>query len=434
MSRPRSRARAAVVLCAASVLVGLTACGGTEDSTALTWYINPDGGGSNPEGKGQAQIAAECTADSNGAYSIEVQLLPNSASDQRQQLLRRLAGGDAGVDLMSLDPPFIPEFAQAGFLAPVPEDMVDTFTEDRVESSITASTWNDKLVAVPFWANTQLLWYRKSVAEAAGLDMESGKVTWEQLVKAAEEQDVTIGVQANRYEGYTVWINALIAGAGGEILVNPGPDLDDIELGLDSDAGRTAAQIIRSVSDAGVGGPSMGTSDETVALNLFQDPDTSGFLVNWPYVWAAFPANGVDFIDDIGWAIYPATSDEGEPAPPYGGISIGVGAFTEDPELAYQAAECITNHEHQTLYMTGTGNPASRAAVFDEPEVVEQFPMADLIRESLEQAVPRPQTQYYGDLSTAIQRVWSPPSSVTENTPAESAKLIMAVLRGEALL
>lgn len=424
----------AVALCAATTLVGLTACGGSEDSTRLTWYINPDGGGSNPEGGGQAQIAAQCTDQADGAYSIEVQLLPNSASDQRQQLLRRLAGGDSGVDLMSLDPPFIPEFSQAGFLAPVPEDMVETFTEDRVESSVVASEWDGQLVAVPFWANTQLLWYRKSVAEAAGLNIEGGNVTWQQLVEAAESQDVTIGVQANRYEGYMVWINALVAGAGGEILVNPGPDLDDIELGLDSDAGRVAADIVRSVSDAGVGGPSMGTSDETVALNLFQDPDTSGFLVNWPYVWAAFPANGVEFIDDIGWAVYPATSDEGEPAPPFGGISIGVGAFTEDPDLAYQAAECITSHEHQVLYMTGTGNPASRAAVFDEPEVVEQFPMADVIRESLEQAVPRPQTQFYGDLSTAIQRVWSPPSGVTENTPAESSELVLQVLRGERLL
>lgn len=336
---------------------------------------------------------------------------------------------------MSLDPPFIPEFAQAGYLAPVPEDMVEAFTEDRVESAVTASEWDGKLVTVPFWANTQLLWYRKSVAEAAGLDLEGGNVTWEQLVEAADSQDVTIGVQANRYEGYTVWINALIAGAGGEILVNPGPALEDIELGLDSDAGREAAAIVRSVADARVGGPSMSTSDETVALNLFQDPDTSGFLVNWPYVWAAFPANGVEFIDDIGWAMYPATNDEGDPAPPYGGISIGVGAFSEHPDLAYEAAECITSHEHQLLYMVGTGNPASRASVFDEAEVVEQFPMADVIRDSLEVAVPRPQTQYYGDLSTAIQRVWSPPNGVDPDaTPARSAELIMDVLRGEALL
>src|SRR5690606_38380074 len=353
--------------------------------------------------------------------------------DQRQQLLRRLAGGDPGVDLMSLDPPFIPEFAQAGYLAPMPEDKVEVFTEDRVESAVTASEWEGELVTVPFWANTQLLWYRKSVAEAAGLDMEAG-VTWEQLVEAARNQDVTIGVQANRYEGYTVWINALIAGAGGEILVNPGPDIDDIELGLDTPEARQAASIIKAVADAGVGGPSMSTSDETVALNLFQDPETSGFLVNWPYVWAAFPANGVDFIDDIGWAVYPATNNQGDPAPPYCGISIGVGAFSDHSALAYQAAECITNHEHQVLYMTGTGNPASRAAVFDEAAVVEQFPMADVIRESLEIAVPRPQTQYYGDLSTAVQRVWSPPSSVTPETPARSADLIIDVLRGEALL
>ncbi len=435
MKSHRRRSSVAMVLSAVTLTVGLAACSSTEDSARLTWYINPDGGGSNPEGGGQAQIAAQCTEAAGGAYSIEIQLLPNSASDQRQQLLRRLAGGDSGVDLMSLDPPFIPEFAQAGYLAPVPEDMVEAFTEDRVESAVTASEWDGKLVTVPFWANTQLLWYRKSVAEAAGLDLEGGNVTWEQLVEAADSQDVTIGVQANRYEGYTVWINALIAGAGGEILVNPGPALEDIELGLDSDAGREAAAIVRSVADARVGGPSMSTSDETVALNLFQDPDTSGFLVNWPYVWAAFPANGVEFIDDIGWAMYPATNDEGDPAPPYGGISIGVGAFSEHPDLAYEAAECITSHEHQLLYMVGTGNPASRASVFDEAEVVEQFPMADVIRDSLEVAVPRPQTQYYGDLSTAIQRVWSPPNGVDPDaTPARSAELIMDVLRGEALL
>ena len=433
MDKHRRRRKVAMALCAATALSALAACGGESDSTRLTWYINPDGGGSDPNGKGQAQIARECTEAAGGEYSLEVQLLPNSASDQRQQLIRRLAAQDPGVDLMSIDPVFIAEFAQAGYLAPVPGDLVDVFTEDRVDAAITSSEWDGELVTVPFWANTQLLWYRKSVAEAAGIDPEQG-VTWDQLVEAAKTQDVTIGVQANRYEGYTVWINALIAGAGGEILVNPGPAVDDIELGLDTDAGRKAAEVIREVSDSGVGGPSMGTSDETAALNLFQDPDTSGFLVNWPYVWAAFPANGVDFIDDIGAAPYPATTEDGTSAPPYGGISLGIGVAGEHPDLAYKAAECITNQEHQVLYMTGTGNPASRAAVFDDQSVIDQFPMADLIRESLDNAVPRPQTQYYGDLSTGLQREFSPPSSVTENTPAQASKLILDVLRGEALL
>jgi multiple sugar transport system substrate-binding protein len=60
--------------------------------------------------------------------------------------------------------------------------------------------------------------------------------------------------------------------------------------------------------------------------------------------------------------------------------------------------------------------------------------MADMIRESLEQAVPRPQTQFYGDLSTGLQREFSPPDSVTQETPAQAGELIMQVLRGERLL
>lgn len=433
MRSRRLRPRVASALAIATGATVLAACGGAEPSNTLTWYINPDGGGSDPEGQGQAQIAAECTEEAGGAYTIRVELLPNSATDQRQQLIRRLAAGDSGVDLMSIDPVFVPEFAQAGYLAPVPEDKIDAFTEDRVESSITASTWNDELVAVPFWSNTQLLWYRQSVADAAGIDPSQG-VTWPQLIEAAESQDVTIGLQASPYEGYTVWINALVAGAGGEILTNPGPDIDDITLGLDSDAGRQAADVIHQVSETGVGGPALGSTDETAALNLFQGESTSGFLVNWPYVWAAFPANGVDFIDDIAWAPYPSTTEGGQSAPPYGGIQLGVGAFTEDPDAAYEAAECITSEDKQALYMAGTGNPASRAAVFDREEITEQFPMADLIRESLDNAVPRPQTQYYGDLSTAIYDEFSPPSSVTESTPAQATSFILEVLRGERLL
>ena len=61
--------------------------------------------------------------------------------------------------------------------------------------------------------------------------------------------------------------------------------------------------------------------------------------------------------------------------------------------------------------------------------------MSDVIRESLDAAAPRPLTQYYGDVSTAVQSVYSPPSSVTADaTPQTATDLITAVLKGEALL
>ena len=197
-STPRSRSVAVGLAAAMVATVGLTGCSGSTSSSGtptLTWFINPDGGGADPTKGGQAQLAKECSDASGGKYTIQIEQLPNSATDQRTQLLRRLAAGDTGMDLMSVDPVYVAEFAEAGYLAPVPESMKSEFTNDRVQSAITAATWKGKLVAVPFWANTQLLWYRRSVAEKAGLDM-SKPVTWDQVIAAAQTTNTKVGVQA----------------------------------------------------------------------------------------------------------------------------------------------------------------------------------------------------------------------------------------------
>src|SRR5262249_41613096 len=133
--------------------------------------------------------------------------------------------------------------------------------------------------AIPFWANTQLLWYRKSVVAKSGLDL-SKPVTWDQLIKAAQDTHSTIAVQGKRYEGYVVWINALIASAGGQIVESSGATGADVKLGLESPAGQDAARIIRAVADSGAAGPSLSTADEEAARALFQGP-TGGFMVNW---------------------------------------------------------------------------------------------------------------------------------------------------------
>ena len=62
--------------------------------------------------------------------------------------------------------------------------------------------------------------------------------------------------------------------------------------------------------------------------------------------------------------------------------------------------------------MIKSGNPAARAAAYDDPKVREAFPMADLIRDSINDAGPRPVTPYYGDVSVSVQRTWHPPEDV----------------------
>lgn len=436
METRRRRRIAFMAAAATAASLGLAACG--DDSAKggqaqLTWYINPDGGGSDPEGGGQAQLAKECTDAAKGKYSIAIQQLPNSASDQRQQLLRRLASSDTGVDIMSVDPVFVAEFAEAEFLAAVPQDKQKEFSGDAVEPAVTNASWKDEMYAAPFWANTQLLWYRKSVAKKAGLDMDQ-PVTWDQLIKGAKKTDSNIGVQASLYEGYMVWINALVEGAGEHIVQNPEANGPELKFGLDTKGGKQAAQVIHDLDAAKVGGPALGSTDETTTLDMFQN-EKAGFMVNWPYVYAALKGAEVDWLDDLAWTRYPQTVKGEDSRPPLGGIEMAVNAASENQEAAWDAVSCLTSKESQKTYMLGTGNPAARASVYDEPEIRKAFPMAKDIRNSLANSGPRPQTQYYGDVSSGIQRMYSPPGAVDPKTTPEAAtQLLQDVLKGDALL
>jgi multiple sugar transport system substrate-binding protein len=423
--------RRASVAAAALLLPSVAACGSSSGRLTLNWYINPDNGG-------QAQLAAKCGAASNGAFRIKTSTLPNDATSQREQLVRRLAAEDASIDLMSLDPPFIPEFAEAGFLRPFSEAEGRELTAGVLSGPIDSATWGGQLVTAPFWANTQLLWYRKSVVQKAGLDPAANPVTWAQIIQTASTTGTTVGVQGNRYEGYMVWISALISSAGGRILENPEAGKDVKPL-VNSEAGRKAATIVQGLARSPAADPALSTTDEEAARATFQGPK-GGFMVNWAYVYGAAQEAVADgslaqsVLDDIGWARYPAVDAGMESKPPLGGINLGIGAFSNHHQQALQAVRCITSVESQTEYMIKSKNPGARAAVYDNAEVRRIFPMADEIRQSIDGAAPRPQSPYYTDVSSAIQRSFHPQVKVDPaRTPARADKLIVDVLNDRVL-
>ena len=410
----------------------LAGCASDDDGPAeLTWYINPDNGG-------QATIAEQCSADSGGAYTIKTSLLPRDAATQREQLARRLAAGDKSMDIMSLDPPFIPELAEPGFLAAPPQELVDSATADTLEGAKTGAQWNGEYVSVPFWANTQLLWYRKSVAEAAGLDM-TQPVTWEQIITAAKDQDKYLGVQGVQGESMTVWVNSLVESAGGSIVEGDPASVDTLQLALDTDEGRKAADIVGTIGQEGLGGPGIDTQDENASMEQFRG-EKGSFMVNWPFIYSATQgaveegAVEQSVLDDIAWTTWPRVDADTPSAPPLGGINLGVGSSSEQQDLAWEAVECISDPANQAQYMVSDGNPASSSSAYEDKTVQEAYPMYEAIRESLDDAAPRPQTPYYNEISSGIQQEWTPIHEVTESTPANSQEFIESVLKGESLL
>lgn len=416
----------------------LAACGGSEGKPTLNWYINPDGQDT------LNKLAEDCSTDD---YDIAIQLLPASATDQRTQLARRLAAGDSSTDLMSLDPVFVPEFANAKWLKPFEGDLADQVLDDDVlKGAAETVTWNDQVVAAPQWANTQVVWFRKSLAEAAGLDM-SQPVTWDQVIDAASEEGGTVGVQANRYEAYVVWINSLIQGAGGNILdPDTVEDGRDAKVTIDSAAGKDAAAVIEKLADSPAAQPDLTTSNEGTSLGqMFPENGPGEFMTNWTFVYKNYeglvgkpggPKDEQEF-EDLGWARYPQTVEGEESRPPIGGIDIGVGAFSKHPDFAQEAAVCVTNAEAQSALAVNEGLMPSRQSVYDSAELKEAYP-ADLLQlysESVDTGGPRPKSAFYSQVSSAIQSRWHSPRSVSpDSTPKQSADFLTAILRGEALL
>ncbi|MDN5744669.1 MAG: extracellular solute-binding protein [Nocardioidaceae bacterium] len=446
------------VAVAALAATGLAACG--SGKPVLNWYVNPDGVDV------LEQYAAKCsTAD----YDIEVRELPGSATEQRTQLARRLAAKDSSTDLMNIDPIFVAEFANAGWLNEVEGELADKIAQgaegegNYLTGAANTVTWEDKAYAIPLWANTQVLWYRKSLAEAAGLDM-SQPVTWDQVIDAAARNRGTVGVQANKYEGYVVWLNALIQGAGGDIVSNTEAG-KDAKVDIDSEAGKKAAAIVEKLADSKAAQPDLTVSNEGTSLGLMYPPKGAGeFLVNWTFVYKNYEpgkdkTTTADQFADLGWARYPQTVAGKPSKPPIGGIDVGVGAYTEHPDWAAAAARCITSEEIQVNLACSAGLMPSTNAAYDEvsrlsalskaeaEKLADDTPgkacaqspypkdLIELFRTSVDEGGPRPKSAFYVMISGAIQARWHSPTSVDPaTTPEESAEYLKAVLSGKALL
>lgn len=422
---PRRLTAATAALITASGLLAACSASAGSGPPELVWYVNPDSGG-------QAKVAENCSTDD---YTITTQVLPQDANQQRIQLARRLAAEDPSIDIMSIDPPYTAEFANAGYLAPLPQDLQGKLEDQSFKGATDAATWDGELVVAPFWSNTQVLWYRKSFVEKAGIDMQQ-PVTWDQVIDAAAKNGGKVAVQANKYEGYVVWINALISGAGGEIATDTDQGID-LTLEIDSQAGEKAAGVIEKLSHSKAAPADLSVSQEGQAGGTFGSTQ-GAFMTNWTYIWTNYDESQPEVKKDIGYARYPQTVAGEESRPPYGGIGVGVSAYSHHVDDAMKAVECITSPDNQEVNAELTGNmPASEAGYAANDDALQKiFPaeLLDLFQESLDAAAPRTVTPYWSDISGGIQSTWHPSADVSSSTPAQSQSFIEDVLQGRSLL
>jgi multiple sugar transport system substrate-binding protein len=409
---------------AALAAVGLSACGGGSDSSGskeLTFFVAIQPGGTIEE------VSKRCSKESGGKYTITPEFLPTDASQQREQLVRRLGADDPSIDIVGMDVIWTGEFANAGWVEEWTGPEKKAVTENVFPNVIETASYEDKLYAAPFNTNTQLLWYRKDLVKQP-------PKTWDEMIEQAEglKEAGTIQVQAARYEGFMVLANALIESAGTQVL--SGPE----EVALEEGPTEKALAVLGRLASGGAAPQGLSTSDEDSARLAFEAGE-SAFMTNYTFAFASAQAEAPDIGKVMGFARFPEVVAGTPSKPPLGGFNLAVSAFSENKDVAFEAAACLANKESQKTAVELDGLPPSRSDLYTDKAVTKAYPgFAQLVKESIEGSGPRPTTPAYQDVSLAVQRSLHPPDKIdpedTESIFDELKENVEDAVKREGLL
>jgi multiple sugar transport system substrate-binding protein len=92
----------------------------------------------------------------------------------------------------------------------------------------------------------------------------------------------------------------------------------------------------------------------------------------------------------------------GEGAGALGGYNLGVSAYSDNPEGSLAFAEFLLKPEIQKEMVIKATLPATVTSVYQDQEVKQKVPFAGDLLKALEQAVPRPISPVYPEISEAI--------------------------------
>ncbi|MFI9561944.1 ABC transporter substrate-binding protein [Streptomyces rishiriensis] len=324
--------------------------------------------------------------------------LPDSADETHAQMATDLRGGDRSrFDVLNIDVSWTSEFAAAGWIRPLPRDRfpLKAFLRPVVDTA----TYDGRLYAVPYVTNAGLLLYRKDVLAAEGAPPPR---TWAELERDAKTIAPGHGLdgyagQFLPYEGLTVNAAEAVYSAGGSILGDEGARVT-----VNSAAAREGIGFLaRGVREGWIPRQAL-TYKEEESKQAFRDGRLL-FLRNWPYAYAVASAPGSPVAGKIGAVPLPGPAGPGRSV--LGGSDLAVSTHARHPDSAARLIAYLTSEPVQRQVLVRGALPPVRAALYDDPALVREFPYLPTLRESVLRAAPRPKSPRYDQVSLVVQAV-----------------------------
>lgn len=388
-----------IARCMAAVFALILTTGGTAEAALLRVSC------------GAVGIEFELCKEESKAWAAKtgntVEFVPTpDDSDARLTLYQQVLGaGSDKIDVLQVD------VIWPGILA---ADLLDLrpytngVERDHYGGIIANNMVKRKLVAMPWFIDSGMLFYRKDLLQKYGVAVPT---TWEELTATAkriQEGERAAGNkkmwgyvwQGRAYEGLSCNALEWLASSNGGTIVN--------EKGIvtvnNSRAVRAldmAAGWVGSISPKAV----LGYGEED-SRKVFHEGNAV-FLRNWPYVWSIAQGADSPIKGKIGVAPLPKGGADGFSVATLGGSQLAVSRFTKNPQAAADLVMYLTSVDVQKdRAVKGSFNPTLGVLYWDM-DVLKAYPQMAAFFEVFGSAVARPSAVAGGKYKQLSAQFWA---------------------------
>nr|WP_262927175.1 ABC transporter substrate-binding protein [Phytohalomonas tamaricis] len=328
--------------------------------------------------------------EKRSGHSVDVVSTPNSSTERLSLYQQILSAHSSDIDVMQID------VVWPGMLAPHLLDLREYLPEEATQGHFPAlidnNTINNRLVAMPWFTDAGVFYYRKDLLEKYDQPVPG---TWEQMTETAriiqqgEREAGNSGMwgyvfQGRAYEGLTCnaleWIDSY---PQGDTIVN-----EDGEITIDNaDAARALTLAQSWIGDIVPQGALNYTEEE--ARGVFQSGNAV-FMRNWPYAWALAQSDNSEIKGKVGVGVLPKGGDNGQHVAALGGWNLAVSKYSDSPELAAELVAYLTSPEEQKRRAIEASYNPTIESLYQDQEVLAATPFFGTLYETFVNGVPRP--------------------------------------------
>ena len=398
------RRKALAVVVAAGTFFSVAACGDDSGGSAEGSSTKIEGRGpitlvQGKDTSGFVQGVLDTWNEEHPEEKVRLIELPDDADSQREKMIQNAQTKSDTFDVLVTDVVWTSEFAANRMLVPLPED---EFPLDKMLKPVIETTkYQDKMYVAPSASDGGMLYYRTDLLKAAGIA--APPQTWQELTDACKKiQAIPQGKgldcyagQFEKYEGLTVNASEVINGAGGEVTDESGqPNVNTPEAAAGLDF------LVNGFKEGYIPKEAI-TYQEEQGRQAFQGGNLI-FHRQWPYIYNL--ANGDEGTKVKGkFAVAPLPGLDGPGASSLGGHNLGISTYSKNKATALDFIKFYTSEEQQKANLELASQAPTFASLYDDPALQKKYPYLPVLRDSINNAVPRPKVVAYGDATVAIQ-------------------------------